>query len=81
MRATTPNPLTLEEHRDLGNELRRTRARMHELCNLVVEVYGPNDQAAFTFLKAAEDIDRLCADLQNRAAHDWPGHATDGFYA
>jgi hypothetical protein len=80
VRPTTPNPLTLEEHRELGMEVRKIRARIHELCNLVVDVYGPNDQAAFTFLKVAEAIDRLRADMQIQAAHDWPGHSTDGFY-
>jgi hypothetical protein len=72
--------LTLEEHRQLGDELRGTRAHLHELCTLVVRVYGPQNQAAFDFVKTAESIDRLCEDLQAQAAHDWPGHPTEGLY-
>jgi hypothetical protein len=45
-----------------------------------VSVYGPQNQAAFDFVKTAESIDRLCEDLQAQAAHDWPGHPTEGFY-
>jgi len=81
MRPRVQNPLTLEEHRELGREVRAACARLHELCNLVVAVYGPNTQAAFTFLKVAEHMDRLCKDLQAQAELDCPGFPIDGFYA
>jgi hypothetical protein len=80
MRPTTPIPLTLEEHRELGNEMRRTRARIHELCGLVTQVYGPNNRAAFDFMKTAGEFDRLCAELQNQAEHDLPGYPVEGLY-
>jgi len=80
MRQSTPTPLTLEEHRELGGELRQTRARLHKLCDLVMTVYGPNNRAAFDFQKTAEAMDRLCAELQAQAARDLPGFETDGFY-
>jgi hypothetical protein len=80
MRSKTPIPLTLEEHRELGCELRRTRARLQELSTMVSMVYGPNNRAAFSFVKAAEAMDRLCADLDAQAARDLPGFGTDGFY-
>ena len=80
MRPESPNPLTLEEHRQLGAELRGTRARLHELSRLVMSVYGPQSRAAFDFVKTAESMDRLCEDLQAQAAHDWPGYPTEGFY-
>jgi hypothetical protein len=80
MRPESLNPLTLEEHRQMGVELRGTRARLHELCTLVMSVYGPQNQAAFDFVKAAESVDRLCEDLQAQAARDWPGLPTEGFY-
>ena len=80
MRPQTPVPLTLEEHRELGAEMRMVNARLQELCKVVVSVYGPNAQAAFTFLKAAEQINRLCQDLQAQAAKDLPGYSTDGLY-
>ena len=76
----SPVPLTLEEHRELGAELRSINARLQELCKLVVSVYGRNTQAAFTFIKAAEHVDRLCQDLQAQAAKDLPGYPIDGLY-
>ncbi|MDR3722050.1 MAG: hypothetical protein P4L00_10655 [Candidatus Acidoferrales bacterium] len=81
MRPAESIPLTLEEHRELGAELRGTRARIQELSRVVNEVYGPNSQAAFSFLKAAEALDRLSVDLQAQAARDWPGYRTDGIYS
>jgi len=80
MRPETPVPLTLEEHRDLGLELRNVNARVRELRDLMVSVYGPNNRAAFSFIKAAEAMDRLCEDLQTQAAMDHPGYAADRYY-
>jgi hypothetical protein len=80
MRPQTPVPLTLEEHRELGAEMRAVHARMQELCRVVVSVYGPNNQAAFTFLKVADAMHRLCEDLQSQASTDLPGHPIDGLY-
>ena len=48
---------------------------------MVNEVYGANNQAAFSFSKTAEALDRLCVDLQAQAARDWPGYHTDGIYS
>ena len=45
-----------------------------------MSVYGPQNRAAFDFVKAVECVDRLCQDLQAQAAQDWPGHPTEGFY-
>jgi len=80
MRSQTPPPLTLEEHTELGRELLQTRMRLHELCVLVVGVYGPQNRAAFSFQKTAEALDRLCGDLQAQAAEDLPGCNLDGLY-
>ena len=80
MRPHTPVPLTLEEHRELGAEMRAMNARVQELCKVIVSVYGPNTQAAFTFLKVAENVQRLCQDLQTQASHDLPGFPIDGIY-
>jgi hypothetical protein len=60
--------------------MRAVNARMQELCKVVVSVYGPHNTAAFTFLKAAEHISRLCHDLQAQAAKDLPGYPIDGMY-
>ena len=80
MRPQTPAPLTLEEHRELGAEMRAVNARLRELCKVVVSVYGPHTHAAFTFLKVADNLHRLCQDLQTQAARDLPGYPIDGFY-
>lgn len=80
MRPQTPLPLTMEEHIELGRELLLTRARMRELCDLVVGVYGPQNRAAFSFQKAADALDRLCGDLQAQAAEDLPDCKLDGLY-
>jgi hypothetical protein len=60
--------------------MQAVNARMQELCRVVVSVYGPNNQAAFTFLKVADAMHRLCQDLEAQAARDLPGYPTDGFY-
>jgi hypothetical protein len=80
MRSGPTIPLTLEEHRDLGAEVRNARLRMRQLCDLVVGVYGPNNQAAFTFLKAVEDLDRLNQDMRAQAAQDLPGYPVEQLY-
>jgi hypothetical protein len=81
MRQNTTNPLSLEEHRHLGVEIKKARARMQELCRLVVEVYGPNSQSAFSFLRAAESLDRLAIEMEAQAERDWPGQYFGGIYS
>ena len=80
MRPQTPLPLTMEEHTELGRELLLTRARIRELCELVVGVYGPQNRAAFSFQKASDALDRLCVDLQAQAVEDLPDYKLDGLY-
>jgi hypothetical protein len=80
MRPETSTPLTLEEHRELSREIRAARARLRELCNVVVGVYGPNNRAAFSFLKITDGVDRLCQDLQAQVSQDYPGHDVDNLY-
>ncbi len=80
MRPETSSPLTLEEHRELSREIRATRARLRELCNVVAGVYGPNNRAAFTFLKIAEGMDRLCQDLHAQVSQDYRGYDVDDLY-
>ena len=80
MRPETSLPLTLEEHRELSREIRAARARLRELCNVVAGVYGPNNRAAFSFLKLADDMERLCQDLQTQVTHDYPGYYVDDLY-
>ena len=80
MRPQTPLPLTMEEHTELGRELVSTRARMRELCALVLGVYGPQNRAAFSFQKVTDALDRLCEDMQAQAVEDLPAYKLDGLY-
>lgn len=80
MRPETTNPLTLDEHRQLGAELRCANARMRQLCGLLVDVYGPNNRAAFTFQKLVETMERLRQELETQACRDLGGNASDAFY-
>jgi hypothetical protein len=73
-------PLTLDEHRELGREMRATTLRLRSFCDLVVQVYGPNNLAAFAFLKTLESLDRVNFELQAQARQDLPGHEKDNFY-
>jgi len=73
-------PLTLEEHRELGKEVGAVTARLHQLCELVLTVYGPNNQAAFTFQQVTQQLERLCQDLQSQARKDLPGFDVERLY-
>ena len=73
-------PLTIDEHRELARELEATTARLRSLCDLIVHVYGPNNLAAFSFLKAMEALERVKFELQSQATQDLPGHSGDIFY-
>lgn len=73
-------PLTLDEHRELALELKSTTHRLRALCDLIVNVYGPHNKAAFSFLKALDALDRLNEDLETQAAEDLQGQSTDGFH-
>jgi hypothetical protein len=81
MRPESLSPLTLEEHRQLGEEIKAMSGRMHELARVVASVYGPNNQAAFGFLQLVEVVDRLQKDLQSQAEKDLPGYPVNGFYS
>jgi hypothetical protein len=80
MRPETSIPLTLEEHRQLSLEIRAARVRMRELCDVVVGVYGPNNRAAFSFLRLTDAMDRLCQNLQTQVSQDYPGPDVDDLY-
>ncbi len=80
MRTEAPSPLTADEHRELGREIKATAARLQELQKLVDSVYGPNNQSSFSFRRTVESLERLQNDLQAQAAADLPGFLVDGFY-
>ena len=60
--------------------MQATTIRLRSLCDLIVQVYGPNNLAAFAFLKSLESLDRVNFELQAQARQDLPGHENDIFY-
>jgi hypothetical protein len=80
MRPETSSPLTMEEHQELSREIRAASARLREMCSLVISVYGPNNRAAFSFLKVTEAMERLCQDLQTQVPQDYRGDRVEHFY-
>ena len=80
VRAEKPISLTIDEHRELGREIKATAKRLRVLCDLTVGVYGPNNRAAFSFLKALNAIERLQQDLATQAIHDLPGYPSNDLY-
>ena len=74
------SPLTQEEHQDLGRELRASEARLRELCDLALEVYGPNHRVSFSFQKLLDAIARLRSDLEAQLDKEFPGYNGDNPY-
>jgi hypothetical protein len=80
MNLESPLPLTLEEHRELGKEMRTAGARLQELCILVVKIYGAQNPAARRFLEVTEAIEDLKHELEAQAERDWPDQPAEGIY-
>jgi hypothetical protein len=53
---------------------------MRELCDVVGGAYGPNNRAAFSFLRLTDAMDRLCQNLQAQVSEDCPGPGVDDLY-
>jgi hypothetical protein len=70
MQPEVPLPLTPEEHREIGREVRATVAHMRELSKLVVSIYGARNRTASSFVTALEALNRLEADLRVQAEID-----------
>jgi hypothetical protein len=73
-------PLTYEEHRDLGEELLKTRRRLQQLSRMALDVYGANNRCAFTFEKLDEAMDRLIGELARQSVVDCPGKDAESLY-
>ena len=80
MAAEPPLPLTLDEHRELGTEVKRASARVRELGRLVTAVYGPGSRVASDFAKAVDALERLQESMETQASRDLPGLHLDGIY-
>jgi hypothetical protein len=73
-------PLTLDEHRELGAEIKAASARFRELEHLVVSVYGPVNSASISFGRVVEALERLQREMEAQAATDVPSHRTYDLY-
>ena len=80
MAAEMPLPLTLEEHSELGKEMRLSCARFSELQKLMVGVYGPHSTAAVNFSRIVEAVERVQSEMEYQAARDLPGLRVEGLY-
>jgi len=73
-------PLTIQEHRELAQELRISDVRLHELSELVASIYGPESRVAFMFRRAAESVSRLRHEMQTQSALDFPKEPAEQIY-
>jgi hypothetical protein len=80
MRPEALNPLTYEEHREFGQEIQNTRARMLQLASMVAGIYGPQSRPTFAFRKLTEAVERVAAEMEAQAELDCPGLDAGGFY-
>jgi hypothetical protein len=80
MDSKNPQPLTLDEHAQLGQELRAARVRLQEFCALVVEVYGSESAAGGAFLRVVDSLRTLCERLQAQAEMDHALPKHDRYY-
>jgi len=74
------NPLSYDEHRELGREMQKSRARLLQLGSVATTIYGVQSRTAFHFQKVNDAMDRLSEELQAQAEQDCPGLGAAGFY-
>lgn len=74
------NPLTFEEHRDLGREIVKARARLLHVSTVISSVYGANSRTSFTFQKMNEAVDKVLGEMQAQSELDCPGLNASAFY-
>jgi hypothetical protein len=60
--------------------MKATARRLRVLYDLVVDVYGPSNRAAFSFVKAMEAIEHLEQDLATQAMQDLPEYPSNDIY-
>jgi hypothetical protein len=77
---STENKLNIGEHTELGAELKKTSARLRQLCGLVVGVYGPESLPALNFVRTMDAIERLRAEMEVQAAQDLQRYIEKNLY-
>ena len=77
---STENQLNRDEHAELGDELRKTSARLRQLCGLVVGVYGAQSLPALRFVRTIDAIERLRAEMEVQAAQDLQRYVEKNLY-
>ena len=76
----TENKLNIEEHTQLGAELKKASARLRQLCGLVVNMYGSESLPALHFLRTMDAVERLRAEMEVQAAHDLQRYSEKNLY-
>jgi hypothetical protein len=64
----------------LGREVKANVRRLRALCDLVVDVYGPANRTAFSFMRAMDAMQHLEQDLGTQAVQDVPGSSVNDIY-
>jgi hypothetical protein len=77
---STENKLNIDEHAQLGDELRKTSTRLRQLCGLVADVYGSESMPAVSFVRTIDAIERLRAEMEVQAAQDLQRYAEKNLY-
>ncbi|MDE3164855.1 MAG: hypothetical protein KGN36_03540 [Acidobacteriota bacterium] len=54
--------------------MKRTTARLRELCDLIVSVYGPQSRSGYSFQNAIQALERLHQELEVQALQDAKGY-------
>jgi imidazoleglycerol phosphate dehydratase HisB len=71
MSSEVVKPLTYQEHCELALEVRRTKARLVQLHDVLTGVYGPNDRSAFALSRVNEAMTRVAVDVSGRPYLVW----------
>jgi hypothetical protein len=64
----------------MARELRAVTVKIRELSNMAAGIYTIENRAAFSFVKAAEGLERLLREMQAQAALDCPEDHTEHLY-
>lgn len=73
-------PLTFEEHRELGQEMQKTQQRLTQLSRMVLDVYGSNNRCSFAFEKLNEAMEQVMEELEKQAIADCPAQDARALY-
>jgi hypothetical protein len=80
MTVRQPDPMTLAEHEQLGEELHRIRARLVHLQVELANRYGKSKRPGVLAGRTLAAVDALRSGLDDQLAHDDPDGFRPGVY-